>query len=78
MIYIKEKFMKKAENKNVKKLYGPISSIRTVSIKVYINDKLEYDGMVEDAPANIKKMKYYDIKIEIGGITNLYVDKDNN
>lgn len=56
------------------KIYDNIGSIRLLNIKVIRNDdKIIYEGMVEDAPEEIKKMCYSKILIDDEGFTNLYV-----
>ncbi len=55
------------------KVYDNIGSLRLLSIKVILNDNnIIYEGMVEDAPEEIKKMKYSKIEID-SGTTFLYV-----
>ena len=55
------------------KVYDNIGSLRLLSIKVILNDNnIIYQGMVEDAPEEIKKMKYSKIEID-SGTTFLYV-----
>lgn len=50
----------------------PIGSGRLLNIKVIVDGIEAYEGMVEDAPEEIKKMKYY--KIEMGSPMTYYVD----
>ena len=52
--------------------YMPIGSGRLLNIKVIVDGIEAYEGMVEDAPEEIKKMKYY--KIEMGSPMTYYVD----
>ena len=55
------------------KVYDNIGSLRLLNIKVIMNDKdTIYEGMVEDAPEDIKKLKYSKIEID-SGTTFLYV-----
>ena len=55
------------------KVYDNIGSIRLLNIKVIIDDKETiYEGMVEDAPEDVKKLKYSKIEID-SGTTILYV-----
>lgn len=55
------------------KVYDNIGSLRLLSIKVVLNDNnIIYEGMVEDASEEIKKMKYSKIEID-SGTTFLYV-----
>ncbi len=49
--------------KQEKKLYLTIGSIRTLDIRVIDeNNEILYDGMVENAPEYIKQLKYFDAK----------------
>lgn len=53
--------------------YDNIGSIRLLNIKVIMDDKdTIYEGMVEDAPEEVKKLKYSKIEID-SGTTFLYV-----
>lgn len=55
------------------KVYDNIGSLRLLNIKVIMDDKdTIYEGMVEDAPEDIKKLKYSKIEID-SGTTFLYV-----
>ena len=57
------------------KVYDNIGSLRLLNIKVIIDDKdTIYEGMVEDAPEDVKKLKYSKIAID-SGTTFLYVYK---
>ena len=57
------------------KVYDNIGSLRLLNIKVIMDDKdTIYEGMVEDAPEDIKKLKYSKIEID-SGTTFLYVYK---
>ena len=59
------------------KVYDNIGSLRLLNIKVIMNDKdTIYEGMVEDAPEDIKKLKYSKIDID-SGTTFLYVYNNN-
>lgn len=49
---------------NERKLYQAIGSARLLDIRVILDDKIVYEGMVEDAPQEVKKLKYSDIKIK--------------
>lgn len=56
-----------------KKIYLQIGAGRLLNIKVIIDDKPEpeYEGMVDDAPDEIKKLKYS--KVEMGNPITYYV-----
>ena len=59
------------------KVYDNIGSLRLLNIKVIMNDKdTIYEWMVEDAPEDIKKLKYSKIDID-SGTTFLYVYNNN-
>ena len=55
------------------KLYDNIGSLRLMNIKV-IKDNTDviYEGMIENAPDDIKKLRYAKIEID-SGTTILYV-----
>lgn len=54
------------------KTYCEIGAFRLVKIRVILNDEtVIYEGMIEDAPQEIKKLKYS--KLESKGIIILYV-----
>lgn len=56
------------------KYYDSIGSLRLLNVRVYLNDnEVIYEGMIEDAPDEIKKYIYSKIMIDDEGITNLYV-----
>lgn len=59
------------ENKK-RKTYMSIGSARLLNIKVIVDGTEVYEGMVEDAPEEIKKMRYY--KIEMSNPMTYYVD----
>lgn len=55
------------------KVYDNIGSLRLLNIKVIMNDNQNiYEGMVEDAPEDIRNLKYSKIEID-NGTTILYV-----
>lgn len=60
------------EDNEKKRNYMPIGSGRLLNIKVIVDGIEAYEGMVEDAPEEIKQMRYY--KIEMGSIMTYYVD----
>ena len=41
-----------------KRVYGQIGLGRLLDISVYLDNELVYDGMIEDAPDEIKELKY--------------------
>ncbi len=59
------------------KTYGKIDSFKKMNIKVILNDTdVLYEGRVDDAPADIKDMRY--TKALLGKVTEIYVYQDNN
>lgn len=54
------------------KMYQAIGDVRLLNIEVILNDnQLIYKGWVEDAPQNIKEMRYS--KVEVDSIMKFYV-----
>ena len=54
-----------------------VGDIRLLNVKVILNDtQTIYEGAAENAPAEIKKMRYD--KIQPGSIMNLYVYNNNS
>ena len=49
---------------NEKRIYMPIGAGRLIDIIVYLDDEKVYEGMIEEAPDEIKKLKYSDVKME--------------
>jgi len=47
-----------------KKLYQAIGTARLLDIRVILDDQIVYEGMVENAPQEIKELRYSDIKIK--------------
>ena len=47
-----------------KRVYGQIGLGRLLDITVYLDNELVYDGMIEDAPEEIKKLKYSEIELQ--------------
>lgn len=52
------------EDKNNKRVYSPIGAGRLLNIRVILDGNIVYEGMVEDAPKEIKDLKYSEVKIE--------------
>lgn len=48
------------------KLYGPIGIARLLDIEVYKNGNLLFDGIVDNAPEEIKKLCYKKVKLTNG------------
>lgn len=46
------------------KTYLPIGSARLLDVKVIMNDQVVYEGLIDEAPDDIKKLKYYDISFD--------------
>lgn len=52
------------EETDKKRLDQTIGSARLLDIRVYLDDQEIYEGRVEDAPQEIKDLKYSEIKIK--------------
>lgn len=44
------------------KLYEPINQMRKIDIRVFDNEKIVYEGPVEDVPEEIGKWRYSEVK----------------
>ena len=55
-----------------KRVYGQIGLGRLFDICVYLDNKLIYDGMIEEAPDEIKKLKYSEIEVQGKVIYKVY------
>ena len=56
-------------------MYRKIGDFRKMDIQVILNDQeLIYEGIVDDAPIDIKELHY--TKVELGKVTKIYVYKD--
>ena len=62
------------------KLYDNIGSLRLMNIKVIKDNKdTLYEGMIEDAPDDIKKLRYAKIEIDSGTtILHVFSQEDLN
>ena len=47
-----------------KRVYGQIGLGRLLDISVYLDNELVYEGMVEDAPEDIKRLKYSEVEMK--------------
>lgn len=54
-----------------KRVYLSINTLRKLNIRVFVDDKIAYEGEAEQAPADIGKLRYS--KIENSDRVNLYV-----
>lgn len=50
------------------KTYLSIGTGRLLDIIVYLDNAVVYEGMVEDAPDDIKTLKYSEIKVKNGQV----------
>ncbi len=57
------------------KTYGKVSEFRKMTVKVILDDKVLYEGSVDDAPSDIKDMHY--TKALLGKPTEIYVVKED-
>ena len=63
---------------NGKRAYLPIGAGRLLDIRVVLDDnEVLYEGMVENAPDEIKKLRYAKIEID-SGTTILHVFSNEN
>ena len=62
---------------NSEKTYMQIGLGRLLDIIVYLDDKLIYEGMVENAPENVKKLKYSEIEVQGKIIYKVYSNLQN-
>ena len=62
---------------NSKKTYMQIGLGRLLDIIVYLDDKLIYEGMVENAPENVKRLKYSEIEVQGKIIYKVYSNLQN-
>ncbi len=54
------------------KVYGPIGESRLLNIRVILDDEKNiYEGMIEEAPDEIKKLRYS--KVEISDLVTYHV-----
>lgn len=61
---------------NEKKVYMSIGTSRLLDIKVILDGQEVYDGMVEDAPDEIKQLKYS--QVDMGSKMTYYVYSELN
>lgn len=59
------------ENSENMRTYLPIEACRLLNIRVILDGENVYEGMVDDAPEEIRKLKYS--KVEIGDKNTFYV-----
>ena len=45
------------------RIYMPIGGARLIDIKVILDNEQVYEGMVEDAPDEVKKLKYSNVEM---------------
>ena len=57
-----------------KRVYGQIGLGRLLDISVYLDNELIYDGMIEDAPDEIRKLKYSEIEVRGKVVYKVYSD----
>lgn len=63
-------------NDNERRVYSTIGTGRLLNIKVILDGQEVYNGMVEDAPNEIKQLKYS--KVDVGSQLTYYVYSDLN
>lgn len=57
-----------------RKVYQPIGTARLLNIIVYLDDEKIYEGMVDDAPQEIKDLKYSEVEIKDKFVYRAYSD----
>lgn len=59
---------------NKKRVYMQIGSARLLDIIVYLDGNKIYEGMIEEAPDEIKQLKYSEVEINNKFIYKVYSD----
>lgn len=59
------------------KVYLPIGSGRLLDIVVFLDDKEIYKGRIEDAPEEIKELKYSKVKVGTPMLYYVYSSVNN-
>ena len=57
-----------------KRVYMQIGLARLLDTSVYLDNELVYDGMIEDAPEEIKRLKYSEVELQGKVIYKAYSD----
>ena len=57
-----------------KRVYMQIRLARLLDTSVYLDNELVYDGMIEDAPEEIKRLKYSEVELQGKVIYKAYSD----
>lgn len=60
------------ENESKKRIYMQIGGSRLLDVQVYLDNNMVYDGVVENAPDEIKKLKYSEIQMSNKLIYKVY------
>lgn len=60
------------EYKSKKRTYMQIGGGRLLDAIVYLDDNMVYDGILDNAPENIKKLKYSEIQISNKFVYKVY------
>jgi hypothetical protein len=64
-------------DENNKREYMQIGLGRLLDIRVFLDNEMIYEGMVEDAPQEVKDLKYSEIEIQDKFIYKVYSKGDN-
>ena len=59
-------------------MYGKIRESRLLDIEVYEGDNLLYKGKIEDAPEEIRQLKYSKVNISNDIVCEVYSQAQNN
>ncbi len=57
-----------------KRVYMQIGLARLLDTSVYLDNELVYDGMIEDAPEEVKRLKYSEVELQGKVIYKAYSD----
>ena len=66
---------KDKNNKEIK-LYS-LKTARLLECKIFVDDKLEYEGNIDDLPKDMRNYKYHKVIID-GRVTKFYVSSEYN
>ena len=74
ILALNERWGNNKMEENKRRIYMPIGSARLLNIRVFLDDEVVYEGMVENAPQEIKNLKYSEIEIKDKFIYKVYSD----
>lgn len=71
-----QNIVKDKDNKEIK-LYNSLKTARLLECKIFVDNKLEYEGNIDDLPKDMKNYKYHGVIVN-GGITEFYISSEYN